>query len=97
MSKRAFYVRQFLNTEEDGGTAFIEFEVREVEHYDKASSVDVTFKVADCNRIVNLDFGVYVSDGDDVEHKRVKLRRLVRAVNGFAKALNAALDEIEAR
>lgn len=91
---RAHFQRQFLNTEEYGGSAHIEARVGEVEvGRDGDKHVDAQFSVADCNRIVDLDFSIYGAEA--AENARVKLRRLVRSVNAFAKAMTAALDEID--
>lgn len=84
---KAFYKRQFLNLEEHGGTAFFEASVSELKN---GGYIDARFKVADCSRIVDLDFDVYTDDGH--ENVRAKLRRFTSAVRAFEKALLERLD-----
>jgi hypothetical protein len=92
MSARAFYRRQFLNTEEHGGTAWVEARVGEASaaHNDKYDTVDASLSFADCNRIINLDFDVYTNDKE--ANARQKIAKLRRVVNAFCDALISQLD-----
>jgi hypothetical protein len=97
---RRFYRRFFLN-ERYGGSAHMMMEVYAERFRSGAHSntaVSTTFEVSDCNRIVNLDFGVW-DDGDNwresLDENRIKLGRLVYAVNEFAEKLTEAYDWME--
>lgn len=89
MRERNYYKRQFLNSEENGGTAFVEARVSEPEH----RTFDAELKIADCSRIVSIDCDVY-SD-ESAENVRLKVRRLAQAAAAFEKAVLAALDARE--
>jgi hypothetical protein len=98
MSTRAFSRRQFLNTEEDGGAAYIKASVNEAETTGsgKGKYFDAEFCIADCGRVVTLDFSVYGSDGGGTANARQKIAKLRRAVVAFEKALLDQLDEVDA-
>ena len=82
------YRRVFLNSQDDGGTAFIEAAVQAVD--DDAFLAEL--KIADCNRIVTLDF--FTSD-DNITAIRHKARLLLTTVKNFVRAVEANCDEIE--
>lgn len=88
-NERVFYERQFLNSEEHGGTAFVEATIRAGRHSDSSGWIDANFSVADCSRVVDLDFDVY---GDSDENVRQKLNRLEQSVRQFKAAMLAALE-----
>jgi hypothetical protein len=90
-----YYKRQFLNAEDDGGVAFIEFQVDETTRARcrKGCGVSTKFQISDCNRIINLDFGCYHKGS--IDKVRAKFNRLRRAILAFGVALNDELDRYE--
>lgn len=92
---RAYYKRQFLNTEENGGSAHVEASVYEAESGSSHSNLSASFNISDCNRIIELDFSVY--DADSAENVRVKMRRLRLALGQFEKALEEQIAVISRR
>lgn len=98
MSKTVFQRRQFLNTEDDGGAAYIKAYVNEAESSGSGfgKHLDAELVLADCNRIVTLDFSVYGSDGTASANARQKIAKLRRAVVAFEAALLAQLDKVDA-
>lgn len=89
----AMYQRSFLNTEEHGGTAFVEAIVPYASAYGSKGekSVDASLKIADCNRHIEIDFSVYTKEQGD--NARQKIARLRRAVVAFEAALLVQLKE----
>lgn len=87
MSKRSFFRREFLNNEEDGGIAFIRGYINEPNN---EGDFDAGLSIADCNRIVELDFQTYGESRDNVRQKALRLRRVV---NAYVAVLLAQLDE----
>lgn len=92
-AKYALYTRLFLNSEDHGGTAFIEAIIPNVETHGDSKHVDAELKIADCSRVVSLDFSVWGKD--QVDDARQKIARIRRAVVAFEKVLCAQLDEID--
>lgn len=89
MSK-VFYQRKFLNTEEQGGTAFVEGTIET-----GSDSINADFKVGDCNRVVEFQFGVY--GDEDSTNVRQKVRAFRRAVVAFEATMLAQLDVFDRR
>lgn len=86
------YRRQFLNSEEHGGTAFVEATVYVSTHRATRGEFSASLKVADCSRMVTLDFDVY---GDsDADNVRQKLQRFGRSWRAFEQAV---LEQLDAR
>ena len=86
----AYYKRQFLNTEEYGGTAFVEAMVGELS---PRSGIDASLTIADCNRQINLDFSVYRVE--DISNQLGKLRRLKSAIAGLEGVLREQIAALE--
>lgn len=84
--------RQFLNPVE--GIAAVEWHVTLTEGK-RSDSVNASFTISDCNRVVDLDFGAYRAR--DIEDTRTKITRLRRNVQAFERALLDALTEVEGR
>lgn len=79
------YRRQFLNSEEHGGTAFVEAQVYATKHRQDRGDFSASLKIADCSRMVTLDFDVY---GDDcAENVRQKLQRFGRGWRAFEQSV----------
>lgn len=93
MSDRAFYRRQFLNNEEQGGTAFVEGSVDFVRGKPEHKSLDAGLKIADCDRVVTLQFGIWSEE--DATNIRQKINKFRRTVDAFATALIAQIDEYD--
>lgn len=93
MSERVFYRRQFLNNEEEGGTAFIEAEISEI-YPGEYGHLCADFVVADCNRVVELDFGASRT-AESITNTRQKIKKFRCAVVAFEAALIVQLDEME--
>ena len=91
---RAYYKRQFLNTEENGGMASVEADVGECSTGSYVT-VDASLKISDCNRVVELDCNLY--DLDSVENVLLKIRRLRSTIQQFEKALEAEADVFRKR
>lgn len=79
-------IREFLNNDPDL-TAFVSWHVS-VPDNEGSTFVEANFKVADCNRIVSLDFDMYGDDEDDINEK---LDRLVTSAIEFRKTMKQAL------
>jgi len=91
---RTFYKRQFLNSEEVGGIAFIEASIDD--NYEGSTTTthfDAEFSVADCSRIATLSFGVWSKE--DAVHVRTKIMKFRRAVLQFEAALLVKLNEMD--
>jgi hypothetical protein len=80
------YRREFLNSDDHGGTAFLEASVSKSDK----SYVSAHFKIADCNRIVDLDFDVW--NASDARERLQKLKRMRTAFTAFEKALKAEIN-----
>lgn len=81
-----FQRRQFLNTEERGGTALVDAYVGEAnDGYSGKPHFSAEFAVADCNRKACLDF--YICDAESADNARTKVARLRRAIIAFETAL----------
>lgn len=90
--------RTWLNTEENGGTAFVCIKADDVENYgDDNRSWDGSFMISDCNRVVTLEFYVYLSDPPGIENARIKARRLYAAAKQMRDIVLAACDEVEGK
>jgi len=91
---RAFYRRVFLNSEEDGGVAFVAATVNEVDTGSKGNkSLEADLTLSDCSRQINPTFSVY-SENDTI-NVRQKAQRLRSTINAFVAAVLAACDEID--
>lgn len=88
--KNIVQFREFLNTLEDGGSAFVKFTV----DY-KRNGVNAYFTLKDCSSQATLEF--YVSGKKDTTNVRTKLKILKTAVTEFEQAYLAALEKHEAR
>lgn len=101
MGETVYSKRQFLNTEEDGGVAFIRASVGEATvNNDGYVSFDAELGLSDCNRQISLDFSVYGqqdSIADEVANLRTKLRRLRSTFAAFDRAVTEQLDFLEGK
>lgn len=89
-----FYARKFLNSEQRGGISLVEATIRAPHsHQDQTTTFDATFKIGDCNRIVDLDFGCW--DKADIPQIRQKIAVLRRTVIAFEAVLLTQLTELE--
>ena len=88
--KNKVLFREFLNTLEDGGTAYVKFKV----HY-RRNKVSAFFAIKDCVNEATLEF--YISGAKDTTNVRAKVAILKKAVVEFEQAYLAALDKHEAR
>lgn len=88
--KNKVLFREFLNTLEDGGTAYVKFRV----HY-KRNSVIATFTIKDCVNEATLEF--YIRGAKDTTNVRAKLATLKRAVIEFEQAYLSALEKHKKR
>lgn len=89
----ALYTRLFLNTEENGGIAFLEATIPELEVHGDQMHTDATLKISDCNRMIELDFSAW--SVEQASNAREKITRLRRHIVAFEKVLISQLDEIE--
>jgi len=87
--KNKVQFREFLNTLEHGGTAYVRFTV----HY-KRSSVAAYFTIKDCSNEATLEFRM--SKAKDATNALAKLAMLKRAVTEFEQAYLAALEKHKA-
>jgi hypothetical protein len=85
---RKYYSRKWLNSAAKGGTAFVNAEIEE--NLDKSDSVYASLEIADCSRIINLDF--CIGYGEQTEANAMKkLDLLMMEVIKFrTKLLEAA-------
>ncbi len=88
--------RKFLNALEAGGTAYVTFVVE----HNKSGYISATFTIKDCSGEATLEF--YVPKGvrkgkPHIENSNAKIAILREAVDEFAEAFEAALDEREAQ
>lgn len=91
MNKRVHYVRTFLNNEEHGGTAFVEASIEEA-HNTSKGYFEAALNIADCNRVVSLDFCAY--SPKQAYQAREKIARLRRTIVAFEKVLLVQLDGV---
>lgn len=85
--------REFLNTLENGGSAYVKFEV-----IHQRNGVSAEFRIKDCSRYeATLDFCVYGVGAKDTANALAKLATLKRAITEFEQAYLAALDKHKAR
>ena len=82
--------REFLNTLEDGGSAYVRFAV----HY-KRNAVHAYFTIRDCNQEATLEFSV--SGSRSPANVLAKLEILKTAVTEFEQAHLAALKKHQKR
>ena len=87
------YNRGFLNLEE--GSAFYELDSKLEETFESSEYIDYDchLKVADCNRVITLDFSVDLNYGSilDITNAKFKARQLGKAINQILEEL----DEVE--
>lgn len=87
--------RQFLNTETNGGNAFVSCYVNAAD----GNNVSAEITLSDCNRQITLDFCVYGNrDGADAEqlaNVRQKIAKLRKAIVSFETALLGELDCVD--
>ena len=99
MSEAVYFKRQFLNTEADGGVAFVKARVGEGSVDGNGyANLDAELTISDCNRQITLDFSVYGSRerlDEEIENIRTKLRRLRTTLAAFDRALTDQLERIE--
>lgn len=89
MTEHAYYKRQFLNTEEHSGLASIEAKVYQCCD-DK--NVEATVSISDCNRTIDLDFGVWGTK--NIPNNLGKIRKIINTLKAFETALRAEYDEV---
>ena len=78
--------REFLNTIDGGGTAYVTFKV----HY-TSRGIRATFSIKDCQHEIWLDFNV--SKSGDATNELAKLETLKTAITEFEQAYLAALKK----
>lgn len=85
--EKVFYERGWLNPEAKGGLAAFEAEIEvSVSTFQGPhTSLSASFKISDCTRVVELDFGMY--DHEDRPAPLAKLRRLITALQSFETTL----------
>lgn len=99
MTERAFYQREFLNNS-DEGLAAVEAKVEATDVYDrggspKSASIDASFKISDCNRVVELSFYINSGESSDEMNALVKISRLRLALAAFERALVAEIAKMK--
>lgn len=95
MFKR-FYRRRFLNRRGHHAGAYVLADCT-VEEWAKDVSVDATLTIADCSRLVTLDFSFGSSDHAQASNAFHKARELKEVLDDFIVALGEAQVEAEAR
>jgi len=93
---KAWKTRRWLNNDESGGTAFISADVEEVAANYKHAYASGTISIADCSRIVNLEF--YSDDDDDpgsIANAMQKLDTIVFTISEFRGRLREALEAVK--
>jgi hypothetical protein len=104
MSDPIFYRRQFLNEEGHHSVAAVLAEIKEGDDDKGYLDFGATLQIADCNRSITLDFGVFGTTRTAKERKelrsnldnaRLKAARLRTAVNDFISGLETELDRVE--
>lgn len=95
-----YYFRDFLNTPGHHAGAYVlaSVDVDDAADGPLSPSLDARLTLADCGRIVTLDFDCYDADGvDNALHKARLLRRavgeFVAALEEHADAFRQCLDE----
>jgi len=85
--------RTWLNPADAGGTAYISAKIDDdVSIYRHTVAFDAELKVADCDRVVTLDFDTSKESTDEI---RTKINRLYREVRRFRDLVVAACDEVD--
>jgi hypothetical protein len=99
------YIRQFLNDEGHSGLASVLAEVKTGDIGESYLDFGADLSISDCNRTIQLDFGVYgnAEDADerkelrqDLQNARNKAKRLMDSVLAFMEALEVGLNQVEA-
>jgi hypothetical protein len=102
---QTFYIRQFLNDEGHGGLAAVLAEVNTGDVEESYMDFGAELSLSDCNRTVQIDFGVYgnAEDADDraelrkdLQNARNKAQRLADTISAFMEALEHGLMYVEA-
>lgn len=96
MRNTVYKRRQFLNTEENGGNAFINCSVSEADE----NSIDADITLSDCSRQITLDFSIYGHrengvNAADAANLRQKISKLRKTIVAFEAALLAQLDNVD--
>lgn len=90
MSEYAYYRREFLNSEANGGIALLEANVDK----DASWGVHANLTLGDCNRQIHLDFSCH--NEDSYRHMLEKFNKIEAALSQLrAKAQQMALDNLE--
>jgi hypothetical protein len=96
MSRR-YYRRRFLNQRGHHAGAYVlaDISIDRPRRADEGAAVDANLTIADCGRVATLDF--YVHDAAGARNALHKMRILREIVDGFAEALEAAIEDAELR
>lgn len=84
------YYREFLNTLEAGGSAYVTFNIEPMRN-----GVSASFTLKDCNSEATIEF--YLRGDKDTLNVRSKIATLKEAVTEFEAGYISALDIHEAR
>jgi len=91
MAFKPFYRRRFLNRRGHHAGAYAIAECT-IETYNDKVEIDAYVTVADCSRVVTLDFGSRTSS--ERANSLHKARELKAIVDGFCSALEAANSDV---
>ena len=89
---KAYARRRWLNAASEGGTAFINASIEEISKERTHAYVSGTIDIADCSRIVSLEF--YDDDGE-LTHAMKKLDTLMIALGEFRGKLQDAAEAMK--
>jgi hypothetical protein len=99
------YIRQFLNNEGHSGLAAMLAEINTGDLGENYLDFGADLSISDCNRTVQLDFGVYGTADEakdraelrkDLQNARDKAQRFADIVSAFMEGLDFGLMQVEA-
>jgi hypothetical protein len=92
MAIKRFYRRRFLNLRGHHAGAYVIADCS-VATWDDNARIDADLSVADCNRVVTLDFGFAVGNTAEARNALHKAHALLTVLQEFVEALEAAQQD----
>ena len=91
-SKKALYIREFLNDEKHHGVGAILAAITSYKSYSYAE-----LDISDCSRLVSLSFNLDCNDKEEMDNAIKKAEKLKRVTSEFCKHLKAEARKLKKR